>query len=122
MISYTFYLKRFKNGDLIPLIKVDHPFDELCDLSIGFVGKIDGVKEVIENIEKVISGEMELYIFGGSDFVIVGVSNEITTITSFFDDEEKLQDISTKEILKLMKDWLNYLIDFKLNLASPEKQ
>ena len=115
MISYTFYLKTFKNGDLIPLIKVEHPFDELCDLSIKFVGTIDGVNEVIENIEKVISGEMESYVFGGSDFVIVGVSNEITTITSFFDDEEKVQDIQTIEILKLMKDWFCYLIDFKLN-------
>ena len=113
MINYTFYIKTFVNGDLLPLIKVESPFDELCDLSHGFVGTIDGATRIIENIEKVISGEKDSYIFGGSDFVIVGVSDDTTTITSFLDDEEKIQDIPTKEILKLMKDWLNYLIDFK---------
>ena len=115
MINYTFYIKTFKNGDMLPLIKVEAPFDELCDLSNGFVGTIDGATRIIENIEQVISREKDSYIFGGSDFVIVGVSDDTTTITSFLEDEEKIQNIPTNEILKLMKDWLNYLTDLKHN-------
>lgn len=113
MINFVFYIKTFENGDTLPLIKSEPPFDELSDLSNGFVGTINGAIKIIDNIEKVISEEKDSYIFGGSDFVILGVGKDTTTITSFFDEEEKVNDIPTEEILSLMKDWLNYLIDFK---------
>lgn len=110
ILKYKFFIFEEKE----PRMEVETPYEVLFDLSNGFVGTIDGATRIIENIEKVISGEKDSYIFGGSDFVIVGVSEDSTTITSFFDDEEKIQDIPTEEILALMKDWLNYLIDFKL--------
>lgn len=109
-LKYRFFI--FEENE--PRMDVKPPYEVLFDLSNGFIGTVNGVSSVIENIEKVISGEMNSYVFGGSDFVIIGVSNTITTITSFFEDEEKIQDIPTEEILALMKDWLNYLINFKL--------
>lgn len=111
VLKYKFFI--FEENE--PRMEVETPYDILFDLSNGFVGTIDGARKIIDNIEKVICGENDSYVFGGSDFVIIGVSNDITTITSFFDDEEKIQYIPTKEILKLMKDWLNYLTDFKRN-------
>ncbi len=123
MINFVFYIKTFENGDTLPLIKSEPPFDELSDLSNGFVGTIDGAIKIIDNIEKVISEEKDSYIFGGSDFVILGVGKDTTTITSFFVVDEKVR---SRGIGKMMEEYCVELAMerkcFAIELFSQEKR
>ncbi len=107
MIKYHFSEKIIL-GDRILLIDVEPPYEMLYDLSSGFLQTEQGTRDVIENIQKVINGQLEMYSFGGSDYCIIDVYKEHSKIFYDFGDSEA--KVSTKELFQLLEDWKSYLI------------
>ncbi|MFM9841078.1 MAG: hypothetical protein ACKVOQ_22610 [Cyclobacteriaceae bacterium] len=108
MLKYKFQSKVIWEGEPArPLMKVQRPYQMLDDLSNGDLGTFIGVNKTIREIEKVVEGKKKKFSFGASDACIIDVSTKTSTIAYDFGEKEK--EIPTKELLKLLKDWKEFL-------------
>lgn len=90
------------------VIKVDPPYEMLFDVANGYLSTSSGVRDVIQNIEKVQRGELEKFSWGGSDYCIIDTYKDESNISYDFGENET--SVPTPDILKLMKDWERFLV------------
>lgn len=105
-MKYNFNAKEIL-GEIIYIIDVEPPYQMLYDLSSGFLQTSVGVEDVIKNIGEVVSGKADLYSFGGSDYCIIDVRKDTSSVQYDFGENET--QVSTNEILELLNDWLGFL-------------
>lgn len=102
MIKYNFFIFDLNETR----ISVQEPYEMLSDLSNC---KLTYVEEIISSIGKVISSEINMFSFGGSDYCILDVYKDKTEVQ--YDFGESKTFIPTLELLKLLSDWKEYLIE-----------
>ncbi|MFD2563674.1 hypothetical protein [Aquimarina rubra] len=112
-LKVNFYIRVEPNGSQEPLISIQpETYNMLAHIGRGHMYSSDGVKGELEKIGKIIEGEIESYAFGGDDWCILEVKKDKTMITNGFDEFEPLE-IDTSHIVKLMEDWLEFLLDYE---------
>lgn len=84
----------------------------LYELGMYHLSKSDGVKVAVENLDKVENGELNQYELSAGDWCVVDVKKDKSVITNNFDEFEPIE-IPTSEIVKLMKDWFDFLLAYE---------
>jgi hypothetical protein len=107
MIKYQF-TKKIIFSKNIYRIEVEAPCEMLYDLSSGFLQEPEGVKEVLTEIQRVRNDQVEIYSFGGSDYCIIDVLKDKSIV--MYDFGENVLEIETNDLVKLLEDWLAFLI------------
>jgi hypothetical protein len=108
MLKYKFHSKVIWEGEPArPLMKVQRPYQMLENLNNGDMATVKGVGKVLTEIGKVLEGKKKKFSFGGSDACIIDVLAKTSVIAYSFGEKEK--EISTKDLIKLLKDWKEYL-------------
>jgi hypothetical protein len=108
MINYEFY----KNEIGTPQFSVKGDLQGLNELgSCNF----EYLQEIVANLSKVISGELEQYDFGYEVYSIE-CKKEISQVIDTYNDWKCISEITTKEIYRLMIDWMDYLIDNSITI------
>lgn len=108
MIEYTFSKKIiWENESPRPIMKIKKSFSMLEDLANGHLQTTKGIATVLKNIEKVRKEEKKNYSFGGSDACIIEVTKNKAKIIYNFGEEET--SVSTYQLLKLLRDWQEYI-------------
>jgi len=103
MINYEFY----KNEIGTPQFSIKGDLEGLNELGSC---NIEYLEEIITNLIKVRSGELEEYDFGYEVYSIE-CKKEISQVIDTYNDWECIAEITTQEVYKLMKDWREYLIN-----------
>jgi hypothetical protein len=103
MINYEFY----KNEIGTPQFSVKGNLAGLNELgSCNF----EYLKEIVTNLIKVISGELEQYDFGYEVYSI-DCEKDMSQVIDTYNDWKCIGKIPTQEVYTLMKDWMDYLIN-----------
>ncbi|MEZ5038886.1 MAG: hypothetical protein R2828_03315 [Saprospiraceae bacterium] len=109
MINKTFYICTYRDGRQYPIISVaPKEYEMLYELGMYHLSKSEGVKLAVENLDKVENGELYQYELSAGDWCVVDVKKDKSVITNNFDEFEPIE-IPTLEIVKLMKDWFDFL-------------
>jgi len=91
-------------------ISITGKHDMLCELSQIMTKGGSGlgyIIEIVDNLEKVMSGKIEEYEFG-YDATIIDFEKDIAIINyNYFEDQ---LEVPAKSIFNLMKDWRDFLI------------
>jgi hypothetical protein len=111
MLKYKFY----KNDLGTPIFHINGDLEALNELGSC---NYEYLQEIIMNLTKVKSGEIEQYDFGYEVFTLE-CQKEISKIIDTFDDWKCIAEVPTQEIYNLMKDWKDYL-DGKLLIENDE--
>ena len=113
MINRTFYICTYIDGRQYPIINVaPKEYEMLYELGMYHLSKSDGVKIAVKNLDKVVNGELNQYELSAGDWCVVDIKKDTSVITNNFDEFEPIE-ISTSEIVKLMKDWLDFLLAYE---------
>jgi hypothetical protein len=108
MLKYKFQSKVIWEGEPArPLMKIQRPYQMLENLNSGEMTTVKGVGKILSGIDKVMEGKKKKFSFGGSDACIIDVQIKTSVIAYQFGEKDK--EISTKELIKLLKDWKEYL-------------
>ncbi len=103
MINYEFY----KNEIGTPQFSIKGDLKGLNELgSCNF----EYLEEIVTNLIKVLSGELEQYDFGFEVYSIE-CKKKISQVIDTYNDWKSIAEIPTQEVYKLMKDWRDYLIN-----------
>ncbi len=84
-------------------IEVEKPFEMLSDISNCSNVHL---KQTVANLEKVVSGQMDYWSWGGSDYCTID-SAEIESMI-FYDFGEKDTVVMTKNLLKIAKEYQEF--------------
>ncbi|HTF80934.1 MAG TPA: hypothetical protein VL947_04400 [Cytophagales bacterium] len=90
----------FTNSKGEKRVEVQKPFEMLSDISNCTTPHLN---DTITKLEKVVSGEMDYWSWGGSDYCIID-SAELESMV-FYEFGEKDTIVDTKELLKLLKEY-----------------
>jgi uncharacterized FlaG/YvyC family protein len=108
MLKYKFQSKVIWEGEPArPLMKIQRPYQILENLNNGDITTVKGVSKILTEIDKVVEGKKKKFSFGGSDACIIEVLEKKSVIAYSFGEKEK--EIPTKDLMKLLKDWKEYL-------------
>lgn len=109
-LNAHFYIKVESKGSQEALISIQpESFSMLGNLSQGHLSESKGVKEELSGIQLVLKGEKDLHSFGGDDWCLIDLRKNTSIITNGFEPIE----IDTDHIVKLMEDWLQFLLDYE---------
>jgi len=113
MLIKTFRIITFRDGEQYPSMHIyPKKYEMLYELGMNQLSKSIGVKIVIENLEKIKSGELREYELSTGDWCVVNVKKDTSIITNNFDEFEPVE-ISTSEIVQLMEEWYEFLLDYE---------
>jgi hypothetical protein len=103
MIKYEFY----KNEIGTPQFSIKGDLEGLNELgSCNF----EYLEEIVENLTKVRSGELEQYDFGYEVYSIE-CKKDVSQVIDTFNNWKCIAEIPTQEVYILIKDWRDYLIN-----------
>jgi|GEM_PF-2235241 len=113
MIQKTFYIKTLIDGRQYPILNTyPQKYEMLYELGMNQYSKSEGVRDAIQNLNKVISGELVSFELSTGDWCVVDVKRDTSVITNNFDEFEPVE-IITSEIIKLMNEWLQFLLTYE---------
>jgi hypothetical protein len=112
-INASFYIAVYQDGKRFPTISINDPkYQMLGNLSQGHLSESRGVIDEINNIQKVVNGELASYSFGGDDWCIINVEKGKSSIISGFDSFEPIE-VPTRDILELLERWSGFLVAYE---------
>ena len=113
MIQATFYICTYVDGRQYPVLNVSpHSYNMLYELGMYSLSKSENVRVAITEIEHVLYGLTEMYLLSAGDWCVVEVRRSTSTIRNNFDEFEPIE-ISTAQIIGLMKNWLEFLLIYE---------
>lgn len=117
MLNYKFAITEIEIPGSREIVRrktfgVDAPYHMLDYLSES-CGNVQHVREIIENLQKVVSGQLKEYGSWGHDltFITSYPEKSVVNYTHVHENEiiDSQIDIPTSWLLKLMEDWLQFL-------------
>jgi hypothetical protein len=104
-MKYNFFI----NPGGYPEFGVEEKYWQLWELG-GL--EQDYLEKIVAELEKLVNGELEIFEFGREVYLLQCDRKECKVIDLFENGNLELT-IPTLEIYSLMKDWRNYLVEFK---------
>ncbi len=113
MIQKTFYIKTLIDGRQYPILNTfPKKYEMLYELGMNQYSTSEGVRDAIENLDKVINGESLSFELSTGDWCVVDVKKDTSIITNNFDEFDPVE-IPTSVIVKLMNEWFQFLLAYE---------
>ena len=114
--NYKFYISSDVRGNQEPSMVFSHSenYKHLGNLARGRMAKSERIQEILGELNDVLDGKKEKCLFAGDDWCIVDFKRDKSIIVNGFDEFEPFE-MDSLLILKLMKDWYEFLLKWENN-------
>lgn len=109
IMTYGFMLCVYRDGTRIPAMKVmPDKYRPLAELGMHRLSVASNVEAEVARLVAVVAGDGDAYELSTYDWCIVDVGPEVSVVRNGFDEFEPFE-MPTAEILKLLRDWADFL-------------
>lgn len=114
MLNYEFCIQIDSRGNQRPFMMFGRGIDyqHLGNLAQGRMSQVERVKEVLSELQQVMSNEKELFQFSGDDWCSITFRRNFSTVSNGFDEFEPFE-IDSNDIYNLIKDWYIFLCAYE---------